>query len=216
MPLHRLLPRSAAATLLLLLTVSCSFFDGEPSRRHWTAYGHFLREARYEVHGTLLAGTGVDSNKIWIESADRRARPVYLPVQPALLGIDPKKIYHIEVLDSRWDNPDFHEFSKEELARVGDGPTTIYDASVCTVHHRRMIRVDANQPDTERSPDEVYLRAAKKFPNDGLQLYTDCGALPKMVWACPECARLSKEWALRHHPSWLISPPEKRPSIPFI
>ena len=113
--------------------------------------------------------------------------------------LDPTKRYRVECLESRQKRSSPNEdLVTGILYRVFDGDTLKYDASVCSLHGRRMSRVKLEPDDLASQPAGFY-KAQKRFPNDGF-VYPACGSgfYEDMGWRCLGCVRDSKRWKESH------------------
>lgn len=108
-------------------------------------------------------------------------------------GVARVKQAEVEILDEKWLG------GRRVLLRVISNGKTLYDASVCGLHHVTMERREEQGVDGGEYPDSFFERVRpKSFKNDG-KVYLLCGSgIRHTVWRCPTCYDASERWRKRH------------------
>lgn len=187
MPLHRHLIAIAGCAWFVLLMSGCVMKSDDDLRRT------YLPEEKrvpllIETSGTLTYQTLEGSNIAIVKCSDQPTMSVEWPA-----GVDQVEQADIEILDEKW------EGGKRLILRVIANGKTLYDASVCELHHVPMIRREEQGVDGGEYPDSFFKSIRpKRFKNDG-KAYLFCGSgIRHTVWRCPSCYEASERWRKRH------------------
>ncbi len=187
MPLHRHHIVLASCVWVALFLSSCVFKSDEDLRRT------YLPE---EKRVPVLIKTSGKLTYQQLKGSDIAI--VQCPRQPTMSVYWPDGVAHleqadVEILDEKW------EGGKRLILRVISNGKTLYDASICDLHHVPMLRREEQGVDGGEYPDSLFEDGEPKlFKNDG-KVYLLCGSgIRHTVWRCPTCYEASERWRKRH------------------
>jgi len=194
--MHWKLPRAPVLSLVAMACASCGLTTPPgPPVVQTIRYDARNEEETVIIEGmpsfTLRGQTNVlvldTRGKYKLESSDLP------PWEDTHHEVDPGKPLRVEVLRQVIGRGEDGSpgIQIRDISRVSQGDRMLSDCSLCTVHRIPMKRQLEDITSHDNYPRSFHRRRERLFPNDGGAYLMCGGGLRRLIWACPECERLS-------------------------
>lgn len=204
---NRIKPNHLTLSLLCMAFLSSSCGVKTKPRRHdCTRYDSYFKECKFETRGTISFEVKDGNVKADIhQNGGQEESKVYWPeMEVPYSSINTTRTYGLQYLETRIAmGPGHGDLFDTILIGITDRGRSIYDASICPLHHQvmeRQIEQRVSYEDYDHGSGRYFKVILPTCPNAGKDYLQVCGAegTGHMTWRCPTCYRINREWEIKH------------------